>query len=130
MKIYLVGTAYEGNADVAFSSQELAEQYLIANGGDSVIAIDLDGNGAYTMTTPSPILEAHYAQQKANSEKLWAEIRDYQDNQIHNACGVVNRDCQCWAETNCGEFGGVTKKGTSCLNSVLVNDGNRCHLHK
>lgn len=130
MKIYLVGIAYEGNADVAFSSQELAEQYLIANGGDSIIEIDLDGNGAYRLTTPSPMLEAHYAQQEAESEKLWAEIVERQNNQIHSGCGVVNRDCQCYAETNCGEFGGVTKKGTPCLNPVLVNDGNRCHLHQ
>jgi hypothetical protein len=130
MKIYLVGTAYEGNADVAFSSQELAEQYLIANGGDSVIVIDLDGNGAYADTTPSPMLEAHYAKIKADSKEMWAKIRDYQDNQIHSDCGLVNRECQCWAETNCGEFGGVTKKGTACLNPVLINNSEKCHLHR
>jgi len=130
MKIYLVGTAYEGNADVAFSSQELAEQYLIANGGDSVIAIDLDGNGGYTMTTPSPMLEAHYAKEKADSEKMWAEIRQWRDAEIHNGCGLTNGECQCFAETTCGEFGGVTKKGTKCLNPVLISNGNPCHLHQ
>jgi hypothetical protein len=129
MKIYLVSTAYEGNADVVFSSQELAEQYLIANGGDCVIELTLDNEG-YSMTTPSPMLEAHYAKCEADSEKMWAEIRDYQDNQIHNGCGLVNRECQCYAETNCGEFGGVTKKGTSCFNPVLISNGERCHLHR
>ena len=130
MKIYLVGTAYEGNADVAFSTQELAEQYLIANGCDSVIEIDLDGNGGYKMTTPSPMLEAYYAKQKLENEIANAEMHEWFNNQIHNGCGLVNRECQCYAETSCGEFGGVTKKGTNCLNPVLISNGERCHLHR
>jgi hypothetical protein len=129
MKIYLVSTAYEGNSDVVFSSQELAEQYLIANGGDCVIELTLDSEG-YSMTTPSPMLEAHFAKREADSEKMWAEIHEYQNNQIHNGCGLVNRECQCWAETNCGEFGGVTKKGTACFNPVLIANGEKCHLHR
>ena len=129
MKIYLVNVDYENNADVAFSTQELAEQYIIANGGDAVIEVSLDGGDA-RVTTPSPMLEAYYAKVEAESQKMWAEIHDYHDNQTHDVCGELNKDCVCFAETNCGEFGGVTKKGTPCFNSVLISNKEKCYLHR
>jgi len=129
MKIYLISSDYEGNANIAFSSQELAEEYLIANGGDDVLEVTLDGGYSFTYPDPTPVLVAHQEQMRLAQIKRDEEFRQWQDVQIHNGCGLTNRECQCWAETNCGEFGGITKKGTACLNAVLISNGERCYLH-
>jgi len=130
MKIYLISSDYEGNANIAFSTQELAEEYLIANGGDDVLEVTLDGGYSFTYPDPTPVLVAHQEQMRLAQIKRDEEFRQLQDVQIHSGCGLVNRECNCYAETSCGEFGGVTKKGTDCLNSVLISNGERCHLHK
>lgn len=133
MNIYLIHTDYEGCGNIAFSTPELAEQYIIENGNvttDDVVAVELDGGYSFTYLEPSPLLVAHQEQAKIENEKFRAEMREYRDNQIHEKCGLTNGACQCYAETPCGEFGGVTKKGTKCLNPVLISNGERCHLHR
>ena len=132
MNIYLVSTAYEGNADVAFTTQELAELWLINNGGDCVIEITLNGNGGYTITTPSEMLLAHREQVRIDNERMWAEHQEWRNNELCPDCGIVNRDCKCWESTVCGDNGGITRQGTPCLNEVLVRDvpSGRCHHHR
>ena len=129
MKIYLVSSDYEGNADVAFSTQELAERYLIANGGDCVIAVTLDGDG-YEMLKPSEMLKAHYSNLEAKRINEQAEFDEWLNTLTCQMCNLINRECQCWATVSCGELGGVTKKGTACLNEVLVRENQKCHNHR
>lgn len=129
MKIYLVSTAYEGNAPVAFSSQYLAEKYLIEFGGDDVIAVELDGYG-YEYLAPSEMLQAHIDNEKVKQEKAHAEFEEWYNNQNCEMCNLPNRSCKCWETTTCGEFGGTTKKGNACFNSVLVRENSKCHLHR
>jgi hypothetical protein len=130
MNIYLIASDYEGNANIAFSTQELAEQYLIKNGGDSIVRVTLDGGYSFDYVEFSPATQKHFAGLQAEYDKDMAEWRERYNSEIHNGCGVVRSACQCYAETSCGEFGGVTKKGTKCLNTVLLNGGERCHLHR
>lgn len=132
MDIFLIAFDYEGNANVAFSTQELAEQYLIANGGDYIVKVTLDGGKSSVVDTIdlSPETQKYFQEIRDLSEKEFLEFRERWDTEIHTACGVVRSACECYAETNCGEFGGVTKKGTACFNPVLISNGERCHLHR
>jgi hypothetical protein len=131
MNIYLIHEDYEGNANIAFSTQELAEQYLIdTNQEMDIVRVTLDGGYSFDYVELSPATSKHFADLQAEHTKSMAEWRERYNSEIHTACGVVRSACQCYAETNCGEFGGVTKKGTKCLNPVLISNGNPCHLHQ
>ena len=129
MFVYLIAAPYEGCQDVVFSSADKAEEYLVKNKDfhSSVVVVPVDG-GAREYLDPSP---ARVAMLKAREEedRLWWE--DYRANAVCDICGVKGyKTCECYAETNCGEFGGVTKKGTPCLNVVAVRYAEKCHLHK
>ena len=131
MEIYLIHTDYEGNDTIAFSTQELAERWLIDNGGDDVVRVVLDGGYSFDFTTPSPLLVAHQEKMKLDAEQQREQYRQWRDEQLCTMCGVVNAQCECWAETMCGDNGGITRKGSPCCNSVVVrlSVGGRCHLH-
>jgi hypothetical protein len=131
MNIYLISNDYEGCGNIAFSTQELAEQYLIDNGGDDVVRVVLDGGYSFDYTTPSPLLVAHQEQQRLEQIRSDEQFRQWSDEQLCRMCGVVNAQCECWAETMCGDNGGVTRKGAPCLNTVTIrlSVGGRCHLH-
>ena len=138
MEIYLIHNDYEGCETLAFSTQELAEQYLINNGGDDVVRVVLDSvyssdnrTPSPYYPTPSPTLVAHRERLAIQIAEQQEQFRKWQNEQLCKMCGVVNAQCECWAETMCGDNGGITRKGSPCCNSVVVrlSVGGRCHLH-
>ena len=132
MDIFLIAFDYEGNANVAFSTQELAEQYLIAHGGDYIVKVTLDGGKSSVVDTIdlSPETQKYFQEIRDLSEKEFLEWRERYNSEIHTDCGLTNLECNCYEETCCGEFGGVTKKGTKCFNPVLIVKGEKCYLHR
>lgn len=129
MFVYLVEASYEGCQDVVFSSADKAEEYLIKCGDlDSwVVPVEVDGVVCEALE-PSPARVAMREAREEESRQFWAE---YQANAVCDVCGVKGYNaCECYAETNCGEFGGVTKRGSSCLNVVSVRLAEKCYLHR
>lgn len=129
MKIYLISSDYEGCAELAFSTAELAENYLIAREDlhSDVVAVTLDSPMTPDEYPATPLLDA---MRKAWSESQTRETALFIANYACEYCGAGWKSCDCHAETACGDFGGVTKRGTACLNTVSKREATPCHLHR
>jgi flavin-binding protein dodecin len=129
MFVYLIEASYEGCQDVVFSSVDKAEEYLVKHSDfhSWIVRVEVDGVSREILK-PSPAREAMRKASEEEHALWWAEVRE---NSVCDLCGVKGYNaCDCYAETNCGELGGVTKKGTACLNIVAVRHAEKCHLHK
>lgn len=128
MFIYLIETPYEGADSRAFSTAALAEQALLAEGDfySYIVRVTLDSNESVDVEFSPEFLaakEAAYAEEQADREEF---LQTY----ACDVCGAGYNACECWASIACGELGGITKKGTACLNSVLKRKEQRCYLHR
>lgn len=128
MFVYLISEGYEGFSSRVFSSQELAEQFLIDREDlfSDVVRVSVDTNDEEFLPE-SPALLAIRGEWRAQALR---EMQEFLAEQVCDVCGVQgHKACRCYAEVPCGSFGGVTKKGSACLNSVLEREGSRCYLH-
>lgn len=133
-KVYLVQQYLGELVPLVFATQEHAEAWI--QSGEcyqDTVLVATPGRTIGGELVPTKPTQSHIewcAIEAALQQEETEAMRELLASLECEYCGAIGHAvCDCSKETNCGFFGGVTKSGNACLNTVSLRAGVRCYLH-